>query len=149
VRTPRVQCAGAGEARRRGAMSRRGTWPTQVCLLSPCLSTKNSKFLNRSVPNDEYGRCRSHYPLKHSQMPNGIFLIRFYTTSLSTLNATHFQWTGGTVLWAKFSPFSTQNFQCQSTWKLCPSTNWTTLIKVDFQVFRWNLENAAKVPEDI
>jgi hypothetical protein len=50
---------------------------------------------------------------------------------------------------SSFSPISTQNLQCQSTWKLCPSTRWTTFIKVDFEVFRWNLENAAKVPDDI
>jgi hypothetical protein len=44
---------------------------------------------------------------------------------------------------------STQNLKCQYTWKLCPSTRWTTFIKVDFEVFRWILENAAKVPDDI
>jgi hypothetical protein len=32
---------------------------------------------------------------------------------------------------------------------LCPSTRWTTFIKVDFEVFRRILENAAKVPDDI
>jgi hypothetical protein len=32
---------------------------------------------------------------------------------------------------------------------LCSSTNWTTFILVDFEVFRWNLENAAKVLKDI
>jgi hypothetical protein len=50
---------------------------------------------------------------------------------------------------AGFSCFSTQNMRCQSTWKLCPSTSWTTFLKVDFEVFRWNLENVAKVPKDI
>jgi hypothetical protein len=35
----------------------------EFVLLSPCLSTNNSKFLNRSVPNDEYESCRSSYPL--------------------------------------------------------------------------------------
>jgi hypothetical protein len=40
-----------------------------IYFLSPCLSTKNSKFLDRSVPNDEYESCRSHYPLQHSQRP--------------------------------------------------------------------------------
>jgi hypothetical protein len=37
--------------------------------------------------------------------------------------------------------------KCHSTQKLSPSTSWTTFIKVDFEVFRWNLENAGKVPE--
>jgi hypothetical protein len=39
--------------------------------------------------------------------------------------------------------------KCQSTWKLCPSTRWTTFIKVDFEVLRWNLGNEEKVPDDI
>jgi hypothetical protein len=34
-----------------------------------------------------------------------------------------------------FSLISTQNLKCQSTEKLCPSTNWTTFILVDFEVF--------------
>jgi hypothetical protein len=45
--------------------------------------------------------------------------------------------------------FSTQNWKCHPIWKLCPSTNWATFILVDFEVFRWILENATKVPEDI
>jgi hypothetical protein len=56
---------------------------------------------------------------------------------------------GAAGSWPSFSPFSAQNLKCQSTRKLCPSTRWTTFIKVDFEVFRWNLENAAKVPDDI
>jgi hypothetical protein len=51
--------------------------------------------------------------------------------------------------WPSLSPFSTQNLKCHSTWKLCPSKNWTTFILGDFEVFRWNLQNAAKVPEDV
>jgi hypothetical protein len=39
--------------------------------------------------------------------------------------------------------------KCHSTRKLCSSKNWTTFILVDFEVFGWNLGNAAKVPEDI
>jgi hypothetical protein len=44
--------------------------------------------------------------------------------------------TGGTVSRSNFSLISTQNLKCQSTRKLCPSTRWTTFIKVDFEVFR-------------
>jgi hypothetical protein len=51
--------------------------------------------------------------------------------------------------WSSFSPFSAQNLKFHLTWKLCSSKNWTTFILVEFEVFRWNLENAAKVPEDI
>jgi hypothetical protein len=58
-------------------------------------------------------------------------------------------WTRAAVSWPRFSSFSTQNLKCQSTWKLCPSTNWITFILVNFEVFRWNLENAAEVPKDI
>jgi hypothetical protein len=49
--------------------------------------------------------------------------------------------------WPSFSPFSAQNWKCHPTWKLCPSKNWTTFILVEFEVFRLNLENAAKVAE--
>jgi hypothetical protein len=49
--------------------------------------------------------------------------------------------------WPSFSPVSTQNLKCHPTWKLCPSKKWTTFILVEFEVFRWNLENATKVPE--
>jgi hypothetical protein len=45
------------------------------------------------------------------------------------------------------SPFFAQNLKCYPTWKLCPSKNWTTFILVEFEVFRWNSENAAKVLE--
>jgi Pyruvate/2-oxoacid:ferredoxin oxidoreductase delta subunit len=62
----------------------------------------------------------------------GVFLIRFGSASLSTLYATQLLWTGGTEHWASFSPFSTQNLKCQSTWMFCPSTSWTTSIKIDF-----------------
>jgi hypothetical protein len=51
--------------------------------------------------------------------------------------------------WASFSPFSTQNLTCHPKAKLCPSKNWTTYILGDFEVFRWNLENAAKVLEEV
>jgi hypothetical protein len=33
--------------------------------------------------------------------------------------------------------------------KLCPSKNWTTFILGEFVVFRWNVENEAKVPEEV
>jgi hypothetical protein len=65
------------------------------------------------------------------------------------LNATLFRWTGADGSWPSFPPFSTQKLKCHSTWKLCPSKNWTTFILVDFEVFRWNLENAATAPEDV
>jgi hypothetical protein len=32
---------------------------------------------------------------------------------------------------------------------LCPSTKYTTFVLGEFEVFRGNLENAAKVPADI
>jgi hypothetical protein len=51
--------------------------------------------------------------------------------------------------WPSFSPFSTPNLQWHPKEKLCPSKNWTTFILEDFGVFRWNLENAAKVPEGV
>jgi hypothetical protein len=67
---------------------------------------------------------------------------------LPSLNVSLCSWTVDADLGASFSSFCTKNFKCQSTWKLCPSTRWRTFIKVDFQVFRWILENAAKVPAD-
>jgi hypothetical protein len=51
--------------------------------------------------------------------------------------------------WPSFSPFSTPNLQCHPKAKLCPSKNYTTFILGDFGVFRWNSENAAKVPEGV
>jgi hypothetical protein len=48
-----------------------------------------------------------------------------------------------------FSPFCTSNQQWHSTWKLCPLTNYTTFTLGDFEVFRWILDNAAKVSGDI
>jgi hypothetical protein len=117
--------------------------------LSTCLNTNNSKFLNRTAPNFEYESWRSHTHLQLSQRLYGVFLNRFCRKGLPILNATHLPWIGDTDLWAGFSCFSTQNLRCQSTWKLCPSTSWTTFLKIDFEVFRWNLENAAKVPKDI
>jgi hypothetical protein len=59
------------------------------------------------------------------------------------------RWTGDASSWPRFSPIFTQNLKCQSTGKLCSLTNRTTFILVDFEVFRWNLENAEKVSEDI
>jgi hypothetical protein len=51
---------------------------------------------------------------------------------LPILNVSLFSWTVDAVFGTSFSSFSTQNLKCQSTWKLCPSTRWTTFIKVDF-----------------
>jgi hypothetical protein len=65
------------------------------------------------------------------------------------LNAAMSRWTGAAGSWPCFSPFSTQNLKRHPTWKLCISKNWKTFILGDFEVFRWNLENVAKVPEDI
>jgi hypothetical protein len=48
-----------------------------------------------------------------------------------------------------FSRISTLNLECHSTWNLCPSTKYTTFTFGEFEVFRWNLENAAKVLGDI
>jgi hypothetical protein len=66
-----------------------------------------------------------------------------------SLNATLCQWTRPADSWPSFPPSSTQNLKCHSTWKLCRSKNWTTFLLREFEVFRWNLENTAKVPEDI
>jgi hypothetical protein len=57
----------------------------------PCLKLNNSKNLYKSAQNFEYESCRSQYHLQLSQRLYGAFLIRFCTTSLSTLNANHFQ----------------------------------------------------------
>jgi hypothetical protein len=48
-----------------------------------------------------------------------------------------------------FSPICTSNQQFYSTRKLCPSTKYTTFVLGEFEVFRENLENAAKVPADM
>jgi hypothetical protein len=48
-----------------------------------------------------------------------------------------------------FSPFSTSNLKCRSTWKLFPMKSYTTFILGEFEVFRWNLENATKVLEGL
>jgi hypothetical protein len=48
-----------------------------------------------------------------------------------------------------FSRISTPNLKCHSTWKLCSSTKYTTFTLEEFEVFRWNLENVAKVLGDI
>jgi hypothetical protein len=66
-----------------------------------------------------------------------------------TLNATQFWWTGAAGVDRAFSPISTSNYKCHPTWKLCPWKNWTTFILRDFEVFRRNLENMAKLPEDV
>jgi hypothetical protein len=91
-----------------------------------------SKILYTSASNIEYESFRSSYPLPLSKRLYSVFLNRFCREGLPTLNATQLPWIGGTDLWASFSPFSPQNLKCQSTWRLSPSTSWTTSIKVDF-----------------
>jgi hypothetical protein len=74
--------------------------------------------------------------------------------------STVFAWTAGQVgrfswrWWTvtggvdhKFSHIYTSNSKCHSTWKLCPSTNCTTFTLEEFEVFRRNMESAAKVLE--
>jgi hypothetical protein len=119
-------------ARHAGATSWRGSALAQIVLLVTSLKLIFSKILYKSAPNIEYKSCRSSYPLPLSKRLYSVFLNRFCRKGLPTLNATQFHWTGGTDLWASFSSFSPQNLKCQSTWKLCPSTSWTTFIKVDF-----------------
>jgi hypothetical protein len=97
------------------------------------LKVNNSIFLNTSVQSFEYESCRSHYHLQSSQRPYRVFINRCCTKDVPTLNANQLPWIGDVDLWASFSPFSTQNLKCPSTWKLCPSTSWTTFIKVDFK----------------
>jgi hypothetical protein len=135
----------ARRARRRGATA---FWLNSCCWAS-VWKWITPFFFNTSASIVEYESWRSTYPLPLSKRLYRVFLNRFCRRDLPTLNVTHLSWTGGTDLWASFSCFSTQNLKCQSTWKLCPSTSWTAFIKVDFEVFRWNLENAAKVPKDI
>jgi hypothetical protein len=84
------------------------------------LKWNNSKNLYRSVQNFEIKSCRSQYHLQLSQRPYVVFLNRFCKRSLLTLNVNLCPWIGGTVIWASFSSFSTQNLKCQSIWKLCP-----------------------------
>jgi hypothetical protein len=57
---------------------------------------------------------------------------QFWHNKHQSLNAIPCQGIGGATSWPRFPLFSTQNWKCQSTWKLCPSTIWTTFIKVDF-----------------
>jgi hypothetical protein len=78
-----------------------------------------------------------------------VFLNGFCTICCQTLNVAMSRWIGAAGSWSRFSSFFTQNLKCHSTWELCFSTNWTTFILVDFEVFMWNLENVAKVLEDI
>jgi hypothetical protein len=125
----------AGRTRRRagGALERdrSGFQPVNASL-----SAFFSKKLNRSAKSGEYESCRSNYPLQLSQRSSNVFLNRFYRNVVPTWNAALFWKTGGTVSRLSFSLIPTQNLKCQSTRKLCPSTRWTTLIKVDFEVFR-------------
>jgi hypothetical protein len=51
--------------------------------------------------------------------------------------------------WPSFSPFYAHNLECHPKAKLCSTKNWTTFILRDFEVFRWNLENATKVSEGV
>jgi hypothetical protein len=59
------------------------------------------------------------------------------------------RWTMSAGIDQAFSHIYTPNIKCHSSWKLCPLTNCTTFILGEFEVFRWNLENAAKVLGDI
>jgi hypothetical protein len=67
---------------------RRGAGRHEILLLVPCLSTHNSKFLNRNVPTDEYESCRSSYYLPLSKRLYSVLLNRFCKRGLSTLNVT-------------------------------------------------------------
>jgi hypothetical protein len=58
-------------------------------LLTHCLSTHISIFLNRTAPTDEYESCRSSNPLPLSKRLYRVFLNRFCRRGLPTLNATH------------------------------------------------------------
>jgi hypothetical protein len=58
-----AQPAAAGDGQRAGrATSRRLGTMAQFVSLVPTLKLKNSKFLYRSRPSDEYQSCRSSYP---------------------------------------------------------------------------------------
>jgi hypothetical protein len=52
---------------------------------------ENLHFLNTSAQIFEYESCRSPYPLQLSQRSYGVFLNRFCTHGLPTLNATRIQ----------------------------------------------------------
>jgi hypothetical protein len=55
----------------------RGAGRHEFVLLIPCLSTNNSQFCNKSVPNDEYESCRSSYPPPLSKRLYSVFSINF------------------------------------------------------------------------
>jgi hypothetical protein len=93
--------------------------------------------------------CRSQDPQQLLQKLYGVFLNGFCINCSQTLNVARSRWIGAASSWPSYAFFSTQNLKCQWTWMLCPSKNWTAFILGDFEVFRWNLENAAKVPEDV
>jgi hypothetical protein len=115
----------------------------------PCLKSPNSRFHYRSGPRHKYESCRSLIPLQLLQRPYMVFLNHFCTNCKQTLLFFGRQWIVPRGIDLHFSRISTPNFQCHSTWKLCPSTKYTTFTLGEFEVFRWNLENAAKVLGDI
>jgi hypothetical protein len=78
-----------------------------------------------------------------------VWVNRFCRICNRTWPETRLQWTAPTGVDLHFSPISTPNQQCHSTWKVCPSTKYTTFVLGEFEVFRENLENAAKVPADM
>jgi hypothetical protein len=55
-------------------------------LLSTCLNTKNSIFLNKTALNFEYEIYRSSYPLPFSKILHGVFLNIFGKGGFPTLN---------------------------------------------------------------
>jgi hypothetical protein len=89
ARTPRRR-GRVGAASRRDVVAW-GAGRHEFVLLIPCLSTNNSQFLNRSVPNDEYESCRSSYPLPLSKRLYSVFNNRYCRKGLPTLNAAQFQ----------------------------------------------------------
>jgi hypothetical protein len=75
----------------------------------------------------------------------GFFLNQFCINYKQTLLFSGHRWIVLVGVDQDFSQICTPNLKCHSTGKLCPSTNCTTFILGEFEVFRWNLENLAKV----
>jgi hypothetical protein len=73
------------------ATSRRGGVRASKVLMALCSKLNNSKILYKSAPNVEYESCRSQTHLQLSQRLYGVFLIGFFSASLSTLNTTPLQ----------------------------------------------------------
>jgi hypothetical protein len=113
----------------------------------PCSTAFFSHFCYRSEPSGNKESYISLIPLQLLQMSYGVLLNQFCKKRMPTCRFSGRWWIVPASVDQTLSPNSTSNWTCHSTWKLCPSTNYTTFTFGEFEVFRWNLENAAKVLE--